>query len=546
MAGRRRLGLPFSLLLLLAGSRVWALVPGGRVPRADCLAEWQVTRRNVVPSRGSSALDCQDGDPTCDADGQVDGSCTFNVSLCILQNDPMRPECTAPAALTSLRGLTAGLEHPASMSRSACGRAMPLTAILRTRRRRVSGPARDPHIVPASQAPSRPVRVHATAVGGGLRDVNRLVLRCVPPPVTCPDARSCPDNDGPLNPNELVLAMGGTGTDLDLGWTGRGHDLPVALGTELHVCLEGCDFLFDPSCDTRIVTGPGTANGALFGPPIPVLANGVPLCLVHEFDDTLFTGGTADLSTGAFTATIGLRAKTFLTDPDAICPGCNAGGRCEGGANDGGACRVDRLVLVPGGKFAVGYAVSRDCPPADDQLVDAASVRVPLTTGESQLTPLPGGDGQRPCTAQPAEPVGVPPQANGCATTCDARCTGDACDAPGHDSASGALLCIDARGGVGQVCCADDTTRPCFATPVTRSGFADVPVPRWDDHNPGEFPKRNDVEMVGTFCLPATGRAAVDALLGLPGPGALVLPARATWNTPAPCTGGGGRPPAPY
>ena len=522
-----RLVLPVSVFVV-ASTQVWALVPGGRLPRADCLAEWQVTRRNVMPSRGSSALDCQDGDPSCDADGEVDGSCTFNVSLCILQNDPMLPECTPPAALTSLRGLTAGLEHPASMSRSVCGRATPFAAVLRKR----------------SRAPSRPVRVRATAVGGGLRDVNRLVLRCVPPPATCPDAHSCPDNDGHLNPNELVLTMGGTGTDLDLGWTGSGHDLPVALGTELHVCLEGCDFLFDPTCDTRIVTGPGTANGALFGPPIPVLANGVPLCLVHEFDDTLFTGGTADLSTGAFTATIGLRAKTFLTDPDAICPRCNAG-RCEGGANDGGACRVDQLQLVTGGKFAGGYNVSRDCPPADDQLVDAVSIRVPLTTGGSELTSLPGGNVQHPCTAQRAEPVGVPPQANGCATTCDARCTGDACDFPGHDSAGGALLCIDARGGVGQVCCADDTTRPCFATPVTRTGFAHVPVPRWDDHNPGEFPKRNDLELVGTFCIPATGRDAVDALLGLPGPGALVLPAGATWTSPAPCEGGG-RPPAPY
>src|SRR6267142_1275369 len=92
-------------LLLMETTPARALLSGGTLPRSDCLAEWRVTTRSLVPTRGTSALDCQDGDPSCDADGRADGQCTFNVSVCILQDDPMRPECAAPPALTALHRL---------------------------------------------------------------------------------------------------------------------------------------------------------------------------------------------------------------------------------------------------------------------------------------------------------------------------------------------------------------------------------------------------------------------------------------------------------
>lgn len=556
-------GLRFAALLglpvLLAGSpAVWALVPGGQLPRSDCLAEWRVTTRNVTPSRGAATLDCQDGDPSCDADRRQNGACTFNVSVCVLQSDPGRPECVAPRSLSGLRHLTAGLEPPASLSGPTCGRATPIRLALRVEKTvprlglgRREGPGVGPPLMPPTtgikslrRLPSRRLRFRMTAVGGGMRDVDRLALRCVPSTSSCPPASECALNgQGPNQPNELALEPVALGPDLDLGWTGRAHDLPLAAGTSLRVCLDACDALVNPVCDTRIVTGPGTANGTLFGPPVPFVAGGVPVCLLREYDGTVFTGGTANLSTGALDVTIGLRAKMFLTSTDGVCPRC-VGDRCEGGANDGGACTVDVTMQVPGGGDAA-YELSRDCPPADDTLVGTARVRVPLTTGTSVLQALPGGDPERPCVAQPGEPPGVPPLANECVGACDAACAGGTCIAPNlPDPVTAVPTCLDARGGVSQMCCADDIARACFATPVERDGRADTPLPAWPDDR---YPKQSRPITVATFCQAATGAATLDTVVGLPGPGALVFPANASWKTPAPCDGGGGgEVPAPY
>ena len=93
----------------------------------------------------------------------------------------------------------------------------------------------------------------------GMHDVNRLVLRCVPSSV-CTQPNCPPSSRGPTAPNELVLDIAASGSDLDLGSTGLGHDLLVP-PTPVHACLDGCDAATTPSCDMRVVTGEGTVNG---------------------------------------------------------------------------------------------------------------------------------------------------------------------------------------------------------------------------------------------------------------------------------------------
>jgi hypothetical protein len=515
-------------LLLATGPGAWALVPGGGAGRSDCLAEWRVTTRNVAPTRGSSALDCQDGDPSCDGDGEQDDVCTFNVAVCGNQGNPRLPQCTVPEGATSFRHLSKGLEAPRAESGAGCGRATPFRTSVRFTRQ--------------GRKPSRRLRLRMTATSGRMRDVNRLALRCTPAPRTCPAPDTCPPNPaGPNEPNELVLLMGGLGPDLDRGWTGRAHNLLVPGGTTLQVCLEDCNASLDPECATRILTGAGTANGTYFGPPLPILAAGVPMCLVREYAAPVFAGGTADLSTGAFAATIGLRARTFLTDAQHLCPSCRAG-RCEGGANDGGACTVD--VTFPGPDAdAAWYELSRDCLPSEETLAGTSTLTVPLTTGRSTLVPLPGGDDGRPCVAQEGEPAGVPPRPNFCAGSCDATCTGSACAMETPDPVTGEPACIDAKGGLSQVCCAGDTTIPCFATPVERIGSAEPPSPAWPIP---AYPKQSRTVAVATFCEPASGSTTIDAIVGLPGPGAISLPAIANWQTAASCDGSDGPTPAPY
>lgn len=80
---------------------------GGGVAAADCLVQFG--------GIGAARTTCADGDPACDADGVVDGTCTFELTVCI--NVP-GPGCTpdavvgpvvGPAASSAARALAAGV-----------------------------------------------------------------------------------------------------------------------------------------------------------------------------------------------------------------------------------------------------------------------------------------------------------------------------------------------------------------------------------------------------------------------------------------------------
>lgn len=68
-----------------------AIVAGGGPRATDCLA---VFKTEAPPNAGAAALRCRDGDSSCDADGEVDGRCTFPVAVCV--NSTNDPVCTSP------------------------------------------------------------------------------------------------------------------------------------------------------------------------------------------------------------------------------------------------------------------------------------------------------------------------------------------------------------------------------------------------------------------------------------------------------------------
>jgi hypothetical protein len=73
---------------------------------------------------------------------------------------------------------------------------------------------------------------------------------------------------------------------------------------------------------------------------------------------------------------------------------------------------------------------------------------------------------------------------------------------------------IDAKGGISQVCCSNATSTPCFPTKtgsITRTG------------RPGT--NGQTLVSAATFCIPRTGSTLIN-ITGLPGPGALLLPAQ--------------------
>ncbi|MFM8410075.1 MAG: hypothetical protein ACKOCT_07340, partial [Alphaproteobacteria bacterium] len=64
----------------MASTAVAADVPGGGPRSRDCVTFFRTV---AAPVGGGSSIRCTDGDSTCDADGAVDGACTFEVRTCV-------------------------------------------------------------------------------------------------------------------------------------------------------------------------------------------------------------------------------------------------------------------------------------------------------------------------------------------------------------------------------------------------------------------------------------------------------------------------------
>ena len=126
-----------------------------------------------------------------------------------------------------------------------------------------------------------------------------------------------------------------------------------------------------------------------------------------------------------------------------------------------------------------------------------------LTTGTATKSgPLPCPDGAGPQTQDDACGSG----------SCDAVCTGAAC--VGRDVNGD---CVDAKGGVSQLCCSSDTSTPCFPTrgggTISRTGSPGV--------------NGQTLTFAATFCIARPPSSLLgNAATGLPGPGALLLPAQ--------------------
>src|SRR3989442_2193239 len=76
-------------------ARTLARIAGGHGTKTDCYSEFEgITATN---SSGMPRVDCMDGDPACDTDGDChNGSCTFKIHLCINQTDVTG--CTPPTS----------------------------------------------------------------------------------------------------------------------------------------------------------------------------------------------------------------------------------------------------------------------------------------------------------------------------------------------------------------------------------------------------------------------------------------------------------------
>lgn len=477
------------------------LIAGGGPARSDCQGGWLAP----APNRGTLGIDCQDGDPACDLDRLANGVCAVAVGVCLHLDDV--PRCTprqvqramvqaSPKRLAKDLPVALPVPPPTPVAAATCGSDTVVTLPLRLTRH-------------GRQKPSKRVtlRLVTTAAGNPRTDDDALKVRCVP---NVGAGRCGPNPAG--GPAELRLVTAGSGTDLDLGWTGNAQSFGIVPNAAVRVCLAGCGATAMPQCTQR---EPETSavNATTLGAPLPLLAADVPICVVNRFGAPPVAGVTADAGSGAIAGTITLGSDFYRTSLTRVCPRCSTTtigdiGVCDSGARQGRACVTATVLQVPDADGDPVYALSADCPPSGTPLA-SLPLAMPVTTGVASLA------GPLPCGAA---------QDDGCGGACGAACTGTACVSVTNGQ------CADARGGASQVCCATASQRPCFPTasgvPIVRLGEAAPPTPPFGDPT---YPKIGGVTLAGTFCAPGSTSALVDAIVGLPGPGAVVLPMAAAW-----------------
>src|SRR5579862_1132598 len=105
--------------MVVAGVSRAELIPGPG--KTGCYAEFDVAGATDTKNHQT----CTDGDPTCDTDGQCQGSCTFFIQLCVNQTNVAG--CTPSAFKKPVKVKGHLLPVPTTTGvEAACGDAMPI------------------------------------------------------------------------------------------------------------------------------------------------------------------------------------------------------------------------------------------------------------------------------------------------------------------------------------------------------------------------------------------------------------------------------------
>jgi hypothetical protein len=149
-------------------------VAGGGTPEVDCLAEYFGIAATAAAA--GRVVSCEDG-TDCDGDGEVNGACVFNAQVCLNQNDPQLPDCTARGVSSfrfrnrnddeTLEAIEASLQAQLPTTDGVCSQVSSLTVA-------VGG-------TPERLLPGRR-RIRSDARGDGGRDFDQILLSCEPPP----------------------------------------------------------------------------------------------------------------------------------------------------------------------------------------------------------------------------------------------------------------------------------------------------------------------------------------------------------------------------
>jgi hypothetical protein len=332
----------------------------------------------------------------------------------------------------------------------------------------------------------------------------------------------CPANEAG-GPNLLTMTVV-EGADLDAGWTGLGHNSGVVMGASVYACLQDCDKDSNPVCTGNGPTGPGSLNGKTYGPPLPLVAGNVATCVINEFTEPI-TIRELNLETGEVEMRVKLNSIVYLTgDKQHPCPTCSGksvgdAGTCRGGPKTGNSCTTE------GTTANFGNTSSSCTPSAADNQGTLAIELDPITSGTTPplIADMPCSGGLCPCPGggntlkmnECDNPASCSEEV--CLTTCDKN---DPTNCGSDDVRNGI------QPGIDQQCCKKGSdTIPCFKDDISRTGEAVPGEPVWPDLT---YPKSAVGKVAAVFCIPATNSNTINTATGLGGPGAFILPGRAT------------------
>lgn len=210
---------------------------------------------------------------------------------------------------------------------------------------------------------------------------------CVPPAGICPTS--------------VQIDVDGVATNLDLGWTGIVHDQSEPTMQRLTLGLGACANASHP-CGSCPITGAATNAGGIpfnnhrcvgdtsiqcnsdpdcgingpchffLGPPLPLSAGGVSICLTNDINGPVTGTADPDAATAQIGVPLNWRYYNGFT-VDMGCPRC-VGGFCNAGPRNGFACTTNGVSPLFG-------SVSFDCPPNPGSLIAVTSVPLDLRTG---------------------------------------------------------------------------------------------------------------------------------------------------------------------
>src|SRR5262245_2957392 len=151
------------------------MVPGGGSRRTDCMMQMSAEGVGFPTGKTPKGVSCADGD-VCDLDGQRNGVCLFQVSLCL--NQPTRSCRPRPVKRATVKTKKKSGIDVAPLQAALAAVPMPTRATVCSAPALISVPARGPggH----GRVRSRKIALKGSAKGGGHKDSDTYKLTCVP------------------------------------------------------------------------------------------------------------------------------------------------------------------------------------------------------------------------------------------------------------------------------------------------------------------------------------------------------------------------------